>query len=398
MTTSDTPRFADITTMAVGGAIAQFVEPDSRASFLEAIIMADVEGKSLCVIGGGSNMLVSDKDFDGVVVRDARRQISILDEAAPVEEGAASLTTVSATAGVHWDDFVAYCVRMGLAGAEALSGIPGTVGASVVQNIGAYGQEVASIVHSVEVWDRETKTVRVLNVSELDFSYRNSVLKQSMYTHGAHSAPSQYFPSPRYIVLEVTFQLLHSAKNTVNMAQLAHALNVEVGQEFDIAQIRTAVLHIRESKGVLEDLHRYTNAWMQGTRDAQEGDAEALKGAEDRNKFSCGSFFMNPMISPEQAAKLPEDAPKFPAQFADGSPAIKTSAAWLIDHAGFKPGYKISEESKAGLSTVHTLVLSNRGGAQTADVIELARTIRDGVRRTYGVTLVPEPVFIGVEL
>lgn len=390
------PRFSDITTMGVGGRIAEFVEPDSRPGFLEAIIMADVMGKPLCVIGGGSNMLVSDDDFDGVVIRDARRQISVLDEAAPVEEGAAPLTHVSATAGVHWDDFVDYCVRMGLAGVEALSGIPGTVGASVVQNIGAYGQEVSSVVSHVEVWDRETKTVRTLGLEELDFSYRHSALKDSMYEAGAHSAPTKYFPSPRYIVLEVTFTLTHSSMNTVQMGQLARALNVEVGESFDIAQIRTAVLNIRASKGVVEDLHRYANPWMAHTLES-EPDLNAAP-QEDRDKYSCGSFFMNPIISKNQAEKLPQDAPCFAAIDANGNPAVKTSAAWLIQHAGFEPGYRIHADSQASLSTKHTLVLTNRGGAQTSDIVELARAIRDGVRETYGITLVPEPVFIGVEL
>ncbi|MBS6346794.1 MAG: FAD-binding protein [Alloscardovia omnicolens] len=390
------PRFSDITTMGVGGRITEFVEPDSRPGFLEAIIMADVMGKPLCVIGGGSNMLVSDDDFDGVVIRDARRQISVLDEAAPVEEGAAPLTHVSATAGVHWDDFVDYCVRMGLAGVEALSGIPGTVGASVVQNIGAYGQEVSSVVSHVEVWDRETKTVRTLGLEELDLSYRHSALKDSMYEAGAHSAPTKYFPSPRYIVLEVTFTLTHSSMNTVQMGQLARALNVEVGESFDIAQIRTAVLNIRASKGVVEDLHRYANPWMAHTLES-EPDLNAAP-QEDRDKYSCGSFFMNPIISKNQAEKLPQDAPCFAAIDANGNPAVKTSAAWLIQHAGFEPGYRIHADSQASLSTKHTLVLTNRGGAQTSDIVELARAIRDGVRETYGITLVPEPVFIGVEL
>ena len=396
---AQTPRFADITTMAVGGAISRFIEPDSRASFLEAVISADIAQEPLCVIGGGSNMLVSDDDFAGVVVRDARRQISLLDEVAPVEEGAAARATVSATAGVHWDDFVAYCVRMGLAGVEALSGIPGTVGASVVQNIGAYGQEVATSVLNVEVWDREEKTVKTLSQADMNFSYRDSLLKQTMYQEGAHSAPTRYFPSPRFIVLEVTFTLKHSSHNTVEMAQLAKALNVEVGDSFEIADIRRAVLDIRQTKGMVEDPHRYANAWMAHTTDESAEAVEMLEEtAEDRNRYSCGSFFMNPIITIEQADALPEDAPRFEALLPDGSMGIKTSAAWLIDHAGFKPGFKISEDSTAGLSTKHTLALTNRGGAHTDDIIELARVIRHGVHQTYGITLVPEPVFISVKL
>ncbi|OTA27302.1 UDP-N-acetylenolpyruvoylglucosamine reductase [Alloscardovia macacae] len=399
------PCFADITTMEVGGRISEFVEPDSRASFLEAIIMADVMGKKLCVIGGGSNMLVSDEDFDGVVVRDKRRQISVLDEAAPVEEGAPHTTTVSATAGVHWDDFVSYCVRMGLAGVEALSGIPGTVGASVVQNIGAYGQEVASVVTAVEVWDREEKAVKTFSREDMDFGYRHSLLKATMYEHGPHTAPTQFYPSPRYIVLEVTFTLLHAQTNAVGMEQLARALGVSVGESFSIQHIRDAVLQIRDAKGMLEDVHRYENPWMAGTVESapdtalDEGPEDRPEGSpEDRNKYSCGSFFMNPLLSQDEADKLPADAPRFPAVDEQGRDVVKTSAAWLIDHAGFKAGYKVAEDSTAGLSTKHTLALTNRGGAKTEDILQLARTIREGVRNTYGVTLVPEPVFIGVEL
>lgn len=398
MTTDNTLRFADITTMSVGGVISQFVEPRSRADFLEAVIEADVQGKPLCVIGGGSNMLVSDDDFDGVVIRDARREIAVLDEAAPAQPGKAPTATVSATAGVHWDDFVAYCVRMGLAGVEALSGIPGTVGASVVQNIGAYGQEVGASVLSVEVWDRELNQVRELHKADLTFGYRTSLLKQSMYSNGPHSAPTKYFPSPRYIVLEVTFTLKHSHTNAVNIAQLARALKVEVGESFEIEQIRNAVLAIRETKGMVEDLHRYEHSAMRGTADLAQAESAQFVAPEDHDKWSCGSFFMNPVVSQEMAQTLPAGAPRFDAVLPDGTPGVKTSAAWLIDHAGFKVGFKTDTQSPAGLSTKHTLALTNRGGAHTKDILELARTIRAGVKKTYGIELIPEPVFIGVEL
>ncbi|RFT31683.1 UDP-N-acetylenolpyruvoylglucosamine reductase, partial [Gardnerella vaginalis] len=211
---SDNPTFADLTTIGVGGSIARFVEPNSRVAVIEAVEDADCAGLPLCVIGGGSNMLVSDESFNGVVVRDARREICVLDEAAPSEDGVDKdsgdcLVHVSAEAGCNWDDFVSHTIQLGLEGVEALSGIPGTVGASVVQNIGAYGAEVAQSVECVEVWDRKDKTTFYMGLKDLKFGYRTSVLKQSMYR--APGVPADcFFPTPRYVVLSVTFCLKHS--------------------------------------------------------------------------------------------------------------------------------------------------------------------------------------------
>ena len=187
--------FADITTMGVGGPIAHFIEPTTRVGLIEAVEEADSKGLPLVVVGGGSNLLVSDKPFDGVVVRDARRLITVPDEAAPVE-GEDRTVHVNAEAGANWDDFVAFTVELGLEGVEGLSGIPGTVGASVVQNIGAYGQEVATSVESVEVWDRDTKTTRDLTPADLRFGYRYSALKTSMYA-GPGRPAGRFFPTPR---------------------------------------------------------------------------------------------------------------------------------------------------------------------------------------------------------
>ena len=178
--------FADLTTIGVGGPIATFLEPTTRVGVIEAVEEADSQGLPLCVIGGGSNMLVSDTPFEGVVVRDARRSIGVLDEVAPVEDDG-RVVHVNAEAGCNWDDFVDYCVRLGLEGVEGLSGIPGTVGASVVQNIGAYGQEVATSVDSVEVWDRKERAVKALRNDQLAFGYRMSALKASMYSAPADS-------------------------------------------------------------------------------------------------------------------------------------------------------------------------------------------------------------------
>lgn len=448
--------FADITTIGVGGAIARFVEPTSRVGVIEAVEDADDRGLPLCVIGGGSNLLVSDEPFDGVVVRDARRNITVPDEAAPVEGG--DLTVhVNAEAGCNWDDFVAFTVELGLEGVEGLSGIPGTVGASVVQNIGAYGQEVADSVASVEVWDRKLKRTAELGPDELAFGYRSSALKSSMYAAPATPA-DEFFPTPRYVVLSVTFALRHSATGTVGYGQLARALGVEVGDRLSTGTIRDTVLKVRAAKGMLEDAARYLNPAMAGTKrddqvrialTAQYGDADmdALTGLAvadgtikptdsagsadtsqpagsavfggapqpagladsadatrptapelDRDRHSCGSFFMNPILTPDQAARLPDDAPRFDATLPDGTPGVKTSAAWLIDHAGFHKGFKTDAAAKAGLSTLHTLALTNRGGASSGDIATLARTVQDGVQARFGVRLIPEPVVIGLDL
>lgn len=410
--------FAELTTIGVGGPIARFIEPTTRVGVIEAIEEADAKGLPLCVIGGGSNMLVSDAPFPGVVVRDARRAITVPDEAAPVEGGDRTVH-VNAEAGCNWDDFVAFTVELGLEGVEGLSGIPGTVGASVVQNIGAYGQEVGASVESVEAWDRRDKRTVELTPEDLRFGYRSSTLKSSMYAAPATPA-DEFFPTPRYVVLSVTFALRHSATGTVGYGQLAKALGVEVGDRMETSAIRNAVLKVRASKGMLEDAARYLGPAMAGAkRDdqvrialrAQYGEAVAAAASDaaggpsspvditpDFDRHSCGSFFMNPILTAEQAARLPEDAPRFDAVLPDGTPGVKTSAAWLIDHAGFHKGFKTSEDATAGLSTMHTLALTNRGGASAADVAELARAVQDGVEAAYGVRLVPEPVVVGMDL
>ena len=395
--------FADLTTIGVGGPIAIFLEPTSRVGVIEAVEDADAKGLPLCVIGGGSNMLVADTPFNGVVVRDARRSINVLDEAAPVENGE-RIVHVNAEAGCNWDDFVDFCVELGLEGVEGLSGIPGTVGASVVQNIGAYGQEVGSSVRSVEVWDRKEKRTCDLTAEDLRFGYRMSALKASMYAAPATPA-DEFFPTPRYVVLSVTFALHHSDTGVVGYGQLAKALGVEVGDRMNTKDIRNAVLAVRAAKGMLEDSHRYLAEPMRGTKKAGlvaiAHDAQRTQAGNDEpdfNRHSCGSFFMNPILTIEQAAALPEDAPRFDATLPDGEPGVKTSAAWLIDHAGFHKGFKTTATATAGLSTLHTLALTNRGGASAADIADLANTVQDGVEAAYGIRLVPEPVVIGMDL
>ncbi|MBT1173926.1 UDP-N-acetylmuramate dehydrogenase [Bifidobacterium sp. LC6] len=403
--------FADITTMGVGGEIAYFIEPTTRVGLIEAVEDADSKGLPLVVIGGGSNMLIADTPFNGVVVRDARRLITVPDEAAPVE-GQDRTVHVNAEAGANWDDFVAFTVELGLEGVEGLSGIPGTVGASVVQNIGAYGQEVATSVESVEVWDRQTKTTRELLPEDLHFGYRYSALKASMYEAPGRPS-SQFFPTPRYVVLSVTFALTHSAQGTVGYGQLAKALGVEVGDRMATKDIREAVLKVRAAKGMLEDPTRYALPAMAGAkreaniltdlqRLAAVNEAAHINPTEDGlpapdyNRHSCGSFFMNPILPADQAANLPEGAPRFDATLPNGEAGVKTSAAWLIDHAGCHKGFAVAPDAQASLSTQHTLALTNRGQATASDIEQLARTIQQRVREAFGIELIPEPVCVGV--
>lgn len=391
--------------------MAAFVQPRDRVGLIEAVENADSHGLPLCMIGGGSNLLASDEDFPGVVVRDTRQDISIPDEAVP-HEGGAPVIHVSATAGTNWDDLVSYCVRMHLIGIEGLSGIPGTVGASVVQNIGAYGQEVGRLVDSVEVWDRQDKITARLKAADLQFGYRTSLLKQTMYQSPA-VPDARFFPTPRYVVLSVTLVLRHGLAAQVDSAQLSEALNMRPGSVLPLERIRQAVLAVRARKGMLEDPCRYLTDWMgscRRTADLEEALAavqEDLHGPRGEqallDRHSCGSFFTNPIISSQAADALPTDAPRYPVVGArygrsSGTAMVKTSAAWLIDHAGFHKGFALAEGSAAALSDVHTLALTNRGGAGSDELVALARAIQEGVERSFGIRLVPEPVTLGIDL
>ena len=205
-------------------------------------------------------------------------------------------------------------------------------------------------------------------------------------------------------MLSVTFALRRSSTGVVGYGQLAKALGVEVGDRMGTADIRDAVLKVRAAKGMLEDANRYAEPAMRGTKEprlvdlACESQAKGGVDGVDPNRHSCGSFFMNPILTVEHAAALPYDAPRFDAVLPYDRPGVKTSAAWLIDHAGFHKGFKISDDEPAGLSTLHTLALTNRGGAGSNDIARLARVIQDGVEKAYGIRLVPEPIVIGMDL
>ena len=234
---------------------------------------------------------------------------------------------------------------------ETLSGIPGSVGAVPIQNVGAYGAEVATLIQRVRTWDRAEGVIRTFAAAECGFSYRDSRFKRE---------------KGRHLVLRVDFQLpLGELGQPVRYPELARALGVEVGQRAPAARVRETVLAIRRRKGMVLD-------------------------ANDHDTWSAGSFFTNPILTPGQAASLPAEAPRFPA-----GEGVKTSAAWLIQHAGFPAGHG---SGPARLSTRHVLALTNRGCATTADVLALAREIRDGVRERFGITLVPEVNLVGVSI
>ncbi len=338
----------DLTTLRLGGPARRFVEATTEAELVDAVSAADGAGEPLLLVAGGSNLVVADDGFDGTVVKVATRGVD-----AEVESGhGGSDVTVTVAAGETWDDLVARAAASEWVGVEALSGIPGSVGATPIQNVGAYGQEVSETITSVRVWDRVLKGVRTFANSDCGFGYRHSRFKAD--------------PS-RHVVLDVTFQLRHGTLGApVAYAELARTLGVAVGESAPLAEVREAVLGLRAGKGMVLD-------------------------ADDHDTWSAGSFFTNPFLTPEQAAALPDDAPRF-AQ-ADGR--VKTSAAWLIERAGFAKGYG---NDRVALSTKHTLALTNRGEASTADLLELAREVRDGVQRRFGVRLVNEPVTVGCAL
>jgi UDP-N-acetylmuramate dehydrogenase len=331
-------RLSDVTTLRVGGSAARFIDAVDDDEILAEVRSADSHGRPLLVMGGGSNLIVSDDGFPGTVLRISTRGI----------EGDGDV--VRAAAGEDWDDFVARMVAEGRSGVETLAGIPGRVGATPVQNVGAYGAEIADVLLQVLAFDRDEHRLVSLTNQRCAFSYRHSV----------------FSGTDRYVILAVHFALpVRALSAPIRYAELARALDVPVGGTAPLVHVREAVLALRRSKGMVLD-------------------------AADHDTWSAGSFFTNPILTAEQAAALPDAAPRFPA--GDG---VKTSAAWLIEQAGFSKGYGAG---RATLSTKHTLAVTNRGDAQTADVLDLAREIRLEVDRRFGITLAAEPVVVGTSL
>ncbi|GAB3306301.1 UDP-N-acetylmuramate dehydrogenase [Epidermidibacterium keratini] len=339
MSTAERAALADYTTLRVGGS-TNLTRTTSEDELVDAVQSAEDAGDAILLLGGGSNLVVSDDGFPGTTIGIGHTGIDAQESADRV--------TVRVAAGESWDELVARAVEAGWSGLEAMSGIPGLVGATPIQNVGAYGAETSDVLISVDVWDRQRHERRTLSAAECGFGYRSSIFK---YAH-------------RYVVLAVTFELARSEQSApVRYAELARTLGVTAGESAPLGAVREAVLGLRGGKGMVLD-------------------------AADHDTWSAGSFFTNPILP---AIALPEGAPTYPAD--DGM--VKTSAAWLIEHAGFHKGFG---NDRAALSSKHTLAITNRGSASTADIVELAREIRDEVRGTFGIELHPEPLLIGCSL
>jgi UDP-N-acetylmuramate dehydrogenase len=338
-------RLADHTTLRLGGPARRVVRARTEQDLVTAIRSCDEAGEPVLLVAGGSNLVVADDGFDGTAVLVETGGVR-------VEQDACSGAMVTVAAGEPWDDLVARAVDEGWVGVEALSGIPGSVGATPVQNVGAYGQEVADTIASVRCWDRVTGDVRTFAAADCGFGYRTSRFKED--------------PS-RFVVLDVTFQLrLGDLGAPVRYAELARSLDVQPGQRAPMTRVRETVLALRRGKGMVLD-------------------------PDDHDTWSAGSFFTNPFLHADQVDVLPRDAPRW--ERPDGS--VKTSAAWLIEHAGFAKGHG---NERVSLSAKHTLALTNRGGATTADLLALATEVQRGVHAKFGVWLVNEPVLVGCEL
>ncbi len=373
------PRpLAELTTLRTGGAPTALIEARTRDELIDALTDAWDAYEPWLVLGGGSNLFVADEPFDGTVIRVLTEGIEHVPATRP------GFARLRVAAGHSWDDFVEACVQEGLAGVAAMSGIPGTVGAAPVQNVGAYGQEIVQTLAEVELLDERAHTPVAVPASELGLGFRTSVLKQHYGSVPVRSA----------VILSVTFELpiVGTGPVPVHGEQLRRALGLDEGAEVSLAEIRERVLGIRAGKGMLLD------------------DA-------DPDTYSAGSFFQNAIVSASFARTLPDACPRWPvhpdidpmtviplARFDGRVPPprttesdVKVSAAWLIEHAGLRKGFALPR-SRASLSTKHALALTNRGRATAAELAELARFVQGRVQSEFGLILQPEPVLVGVEL
>jgi len=331
------------TSFRVGGPASKIIQVSTEAEIIAAI--EEAGDSPILIMGGGTNVLISDKGFEGTVIRISNNSVQS-------EVDACSGATLTIGAGEDWDTFVQTTVDRGFAGLETLSGIPGTVGAAPIQNIGAYGHEVAEFITRVRTYDRQEKALKTFTNSECEFSYRNSYFK-------AHPG--------RYVVLEVQFQIRRGEfSDPITYIELSRKLGIEPGDKAPVAATRAAVLELRASKGML------------------------LK-SDDHDSWSAGSFFTNPIVSQQAADQLPDAAPKWP--LTDGR--VKVSAAWLIENSGIHKG---DEVGGARISTKHVLALSNSGSATASDIAELAKRARNQVKEVFGITLEAEVNLVGVEI
>ena len=328
------------TTLRVGGPANNFVRVSNESEIIAAIEAAG--DQPILILGSGSNVLISDTGFPGTVIQIANNKVT-------AEVDACSGATLNIGAGENWDDFVKTTIDRGWAGLETLSGIPGTVGAAPIQNIGAYGHEVSEFVMRVRTYDRQAKALKTFTNQECKFSYRDSVFKK-------HPG--------RYVVLEVQFNLRRGEMSTpITYAELAAELGIAVGEKADVIKTREAVLKIRGRKGM-------------------------LLNDSDKDTFSAGSFFTNPIVSENL---IPEGAPKYPQ--ADGT--FKTSAAWLIEQSGICKGQSFNG---AAISGKHVLAITNADNAKASDIAALAMQVKDAVKLKFGIELVPEVNLVGLSL
>jgi UDP-N-acetylmuramate dehydrogenase len=348
------PPLSELTTLRLGGRPSRLVDATSEDELIALVRDADAAGEPLLVLGGASNVVVADAGFAGTVVRVATRGIEQL-------ERSDGRVWLDVQAGEEWDALVALCVRSGVAGIEALSGIPGSVGATPIQNVGAYGQEVADVIVGVRALDRISGETHTLDVEECLFDYRSSVFKRD---------------PDRWIVLRVSFAFEHGPlSEPLRYAELARRLRIDEGARAPLADVRAAVLDLRRAKGMVLD-------------------------PDDPDTVSAGSFFTNPILREHAFAELARRAadrlgpavvpPAWPASHGRD---VKTSAAWLIERAGFHRGH--GDAAGIAISSKHPLALCNRGAGTTAQLVALAREIAGAVHDAFGVRLVPEPVFVG---
>ncbi|MGJ0389150.1 UDP-N-acetylmuramate dehydrogenase [Microbacterium sp. CGR1] len=369
-------QLSTLTTLRTGGAPERMLEASTTEELVGALTEVWSRDEEWFVLGGGSNLFIGDEPFEGTVIRVLTRGIEEL------PSPHAGRVRLRVQAGHSWDDLVGYAVEHGYAGLEAMSGIPGTVGAAPVQNIGAYGQEIQETLVEVELIDEATGEVSVVSAADLGLGFRTSVLK-----HHYGSVPQR-----RAVILSITVDLVVAEERVVRGEQLRRALALDSDAPVPLAWVRERILATRASKGMLLD-------------------------ENDPDTHGVGSFFQNAIVPDAVARALPPECPRWPvapdldavtviplASY-DGfvppvkteAPDVKVSAAWLIEQAGIRKGFKLPR-SRASVSTKHALALTNRGGATAAEVSELARFIQSRVHAEFGLVLQPEPVLLGVEL
>ena len=338
---------APLTTLRLGGPAKRMMEARTESETVEAVKQADAAGEPLLILAGGSNVVIADEGFDGTVLR--------LLTAGLHDRGEGRFEV---QAGEPWDPFVQRTVESGYAGIECLSGIPGSTGATPIQNVGAYGQDVSETITAVRAYDRRTGELMTLSNADCHFTYRSSAFKR-------HPG--------RWLVLSVELALHRQPDSKpIAYAELARKLGVEQGGTAPLKDVREAVLELRRGKGMVID-------------------------PADPDSTSAGSFFTNPILTQQEVEQLRERAAAHgqPPAWQEPDGRVKTSAAWLVERAGFPRGYGMP--GPAAISTKHTLALTNRGGATTKELLSLAREVADGVERRFGIRLVPEPVLVGVD-